>query len=212
MLIHLINGVPLRSLFKSHLDVEMQANDVAFVRARYSAIFSNWILFRRQLVQLGLIERKNVVLDLSQCKLVDHSVMEKLHELECDFHDANVWLRIRGLEGHKQLSEHEFAARKRAMTRLRRVTVVAGEDLEKDLASKFAEFGASGYTSIPCTGAGRSTITNNNGSRNAQVRLEAVVPPDVAERILDYLHVDVSPANRITACVESVEVLQQNKF
>ena len=112
LLIHLVNGVPIRSLFKPYLDVDVKG-DTAIFHARYSAIFTNWILFRRQLVRLGLREHKNVIVDLSQCKLVDHSVMEKLHELERDFEAAGVRLEIRGLENHKQLSQHELAARKR---------------------------------------------------------------------------------------------------
>jgi len=113
-LIHLINGVPIHSLFKPYLDVEAKGDDSVVVYARYSAIFSNWILFQRQLVKLGLQEKKNVILDLSATKLVDHSVMEKLHEMESDFAEAGVWLEVRGLEGHKRLSEHELATRKRS--------------------------------------------------------------------------------------------------
>src|SRR5690606_1474012 len=76
--IHVINGVPLRSLFKPYFDVELIGDQGAIVRARYSAGFSNWIQFRRQLIRLGLHERRDVVLDLSRTKLVDHSVMDKL--------------------------------------------------------------------------------------------------------------------------------------
>ncbi|MCA9241206.1 MAG: SulP family inorganic anion transporter [Planctomycetales bacterium] len=111
LLIHIINGVPIRSLFKSYLDVDVE-DDVATVHARYSAVFSNWILFRRKLVQLGLVEGKNVILDLSQTRLVDHSVMEKLHELQGDFQREGLRLEVRGLEDHTQLSKHDFAARK----------------------------------------------------------------------------------------------------
>ncbi len=209
---HLVHGVPVRSLFKSYLDLEMRDDRTAIVRARYSAVFTNWILFRRQLVRLGLVEGKNVVVDLAQCKLVDHSVMEKLHELEADFENAGVNLKICGLEGHRRLSDHARAARKRAMTRLRRVTVVAEESLEQKLSRKFVELGASGYTAIHCHGAGRTALTEGNGEHNAQIRLEAVVPLVVADRILDYLRADVSPHHRVTACAETVEVLRQDDF
>lgn len=111
--IHLINGVPIRSLFKPYLDVETQGQDTVIVFARYSAIFSNWILFRRQLVKLGMQEKKNVILDLSQTKLVDHSVMDKLHEMERDFAQVGLRLEIRGLENHKQLSVHTLSTRKK---------------------------------------------------------------------------------------------------
>jgi MFS superfamily sulfate permease-like transporter len=212
LLIHLINGVPVRSLFKSYFDIDLQDDNTAIVRARYSAIFSNWILFRKQLVRLGLSERKNVIVDLSQCKVVDHSVMEKLHDLEREFEAAAVKLEVRGLEGFKQLSQHQLAARKRAMTRLRRVTVVAEEKLEERLIQKFVELGASGYTALPCHGAGRATLANSNGGSTLQIRLEVVVSREVADQILDYLHTDISTNNRITACTEIVEVLRQANF
>ena len=211
LLIHVINGVPVWALFKPYLDVEMPDDDTVVIRAHYSAVFSNWILFRRKIIRLGLVERRNVEVDFSDCKLVDHSVMEKLHELERDFEDAGLYLRVKGLEGHKLLSQHDFAARKRAMTRLRRVTVVAGRELQDELTAKFVELGASGYTAIPCGGAGRSTISEGNGATNSQIRLEAVVPNDVADSIMSYLQT-VSREHRITACVDSVDVLQRDSF
>lgn len=213
LLIHLINGVPIRSLFKSYIDVELEDENTAVVRARYSAVFSNWIIFRRKLIQLGIRERRNVIADFSQTKLVDHSVMEKLHELERDFEDAGLTLEVRGLEGHKQLSRHSLAARKRVMTRLRRVTVVAEEALENQLTNKFHELGASGYTAIPCHGAGRTALALGQGPHNSQVRIEAVVTQEVADRIIDYLRGEVmSPEHHITTCVETVEVLRQDDF
>lgn len=115
-MIHLANGVPILSLFKPYLDVEMQDEQTALVVARHSAVFSNWISFRRQLAQLGLVEQKNVILDLSQTRLVDHSVMEKLHELQGDFADCGVELKIVGLEEHRSLANHPFSARKREFT------------------------------------------------------------------------------------------------
>jgi len=51
--------------------------------------------------------------DLGQTRLVDHSVMEKLHELERDFAETGKTLRIVGLDEHKPLSKHPLAARKR---------------------------------------------------------------------------------------------------
>lgn len=212
LVIHLINGVPIRSLFKSYFDVEIEGDDSAIVRARYSAIFSNWILFRRQLVRLGLLERRNVTVDLSQCKVVDHSVMEKLHELEGDFQSAGLKLEVRGLETHRQLADHELAARKRTTSRLRRITVVADEMLEQELTERFVELGASGYTAIPCYGAGRTRLSKGNGEHVAQVRLEVVVPPDVSNQISEYLRTEVLPKHRITACTEAVEVLRESKF
>jgi len=112
LLIHVINGVPLKSILKPFLDVENKGENTVLVTAQYSAIFSNWILFRKQLVDLGLKEKKNIILDLAQTKLVDHSVMEKLHEIQDDFKQVGLELKIIGLENHQGLSSHELSTRK----------------------------------------------------------------------------------------------------
>jgi len=111
--IHLINGVPLTSLFRPYLDVSMKDETTAIVYAHKSSVFSNWILFRQKLVQVGLNEKHNVILDMSDTKFIDHSVMEKLHELQVDFTNAHLRLEVVGLDDHDNLSDHEFAARKK---------------------------------------------------------------------------------------------------
>lgn len=209
--IHVANGVPIRSLFWPYMEVSTADDNSVVITARDSAVFSNWIPFKRQIERLGLVQRNNVVVDLAGTKLVDHSVMESLHILEQEFEAAGLHLDIIGLEGHKALSEHSFAARKRAMTRLRRVTVVAPDALLEELAGRFVELGASGYTAIACQGAGRSSLANGVGTHNSQTRIEAVVPYDVAEGIMDYLQ-GVSREHRVTACLETVEVLKRDSF
>ena len=63
--LHLANGVPLRSLFKPYLEVEDVSENTSLIRARDSAVFSNWIPFRRQIEQVGLVQQRNLVVDLS---------------------------------------------------------------------------------------------------------------------------------------------------
>jgi MFS superfamily sulfate permease-like transporter len=99
-----------------HVDLENEEDVV--VRAPHSAVFSNWIPFRRQIVQKGLASRRNVTVDLSQTKLVDHSVMEKLHELQHEFESAGVRLKVQGLDDHVPLSGHKHSSRKRVRARV----------------------------------------------------------------------------------------------
>lgn len=113
LLVHIVNGVPLQSLFKPYVDLEEQSPDTNLVSAHHSAVFTNWILFRRKLLQFGIKDKKNLVVDFSECKLVDHSVMEKMHELERDFQQAGLKLTVQGLDDHKPVSKHRFAARKK---------------------------------------------------------------------------------------------------
>ncbi len=209
--IHVANGVPLRSLFWPYLEVTTEGDDKVIIKADESAVFSNWIPFKRQIERLGLVQRNNVVVDLAGTKLVDHSVMEHLHALELDFEEQGLHLEIIGLEGHKPMSQHDFAARKRGMSRLRRVTVVTSNDLQQELANKFIELGASGFTAMSCSGVGRSTRAEGNGKPQEQTRLEVVVPDEVANSIVNYLQV-VSREHRATVCLETVEVPQLDDF
>ncbi|MEQ8667792.1 MAG: SulP family inorganic anion transporter [Pirellulales bacterium] len=213
LVIHAMNGVPLKSLFKSYLEIEQTDDNSCLIRAHQSAVFSNWIPFRRQLEDIGLVQHQNITLDLSDTKLVDHSVMEKLHEMQNDFEQQGVSLEIIGLEGHVPVASHVRAARRGKLARLRRLTVVAHEDLEHTLEEAFIDRGATGYTVVPCRGAGRQDlIVTSLVENSAQVRIEVVVPPDVCEQLLAYLRQEILPVHRVTACVETVEVIRRDKF
>jgi MFS superfamily sulfate permease-like transporter len=210
--IHVYNGVPIGSLFKSSIEVEDENEDTVIVRARQSAVFSNWILFRRKLVQLGLVEHKNMVIDLADCKLVDHSVMGKLHELEQDFHRAGLRLELTGLGAHEQMSEHQFSARRREMKPMRRITIVGPEELEEQLCEKLIALGASGYTSIPCYGVGRTPPPKGGSRDRSQFRLESIVTRDCSEAVLEYLRREVETRHRVTTCIDDVDVLRPDHF
>jgi MFS superfamily sulfate permease-like transporter len=112
--IHAINGVPPREFFKPFLDVTTIDDSTVQIDAGGSAVFSNWIPFRRQIEQLGLVQRNNVILNLAGTRLVDANVMEKLHALQGEFTRAGLRLDIVGLEGHRPLSAHPLSARRRS--------------------------------------------------------------------------------------------------
>ncbi|MGE0756866.1 MAG: SulP family inorganic anion transporter [Pirellulaceae bacterium] len=210
-LIHVVNGVPLRSLFRPFLEVEDRDESTSVIRASESAVFSNWIPFRRQIEYLGRVQHRNVVVDLAGTKLVDHSVMEKLHELELDFEQEGLKLDVIGLEGHRQLSAHPLAARRRTMTRLRRITAVTDAAQEDKLIQRFVENGATGYTSIPCRGAGRRGLATST-AKDSLVRIEVVVPEVAAHRIVDQIRQEFSPSPGVTVVMETVEVMRTDQF
>jgi len=110
--IHLINGMPLGSIFKPFLDIEPRDDKTCVIRTGGSAVFSNWIPFKHQIEYVGLQQRNNLVIDFSETRLVDHSVMEKLHELQKDFEQEGLSLELTGLEWHRKLSEHPLSARR----------------------------------------------------------------------------------------------------
>jgi len=212
ILIHIVNGVPLRSLFKSYIDVEQQDKETCLVRAHESAVFSNWIPFRRQIENLGLVQRQNVVLDMSNTRLVDHTVMDKLNEMQRDFEREGLQLKIVGFDGHVPLAEHEHAARKRGLMKMRRIVIVAEESLERQIEKEILDLGAVGCTAIPCRGAGRQDWKEENIGTLSLVRIEAIVPQHISEPILAYLRRAFLADNRVTACVETVEAVRPDQF
>ncbi len=215
MFIHVINGVPITSLFKPYLDVSVANDQTAYVRAHKSAVFSNWILFRSKLVKVGINERRNVVLDMSDTQLVDHSVMEKLHELESDFADANLELEIVGLDDHRNLSEHEFAARKRSMEKLRRVTIIVPEEVSDPVCEKIIFLGATGYTKTTVHGVGRHQIhevCNRLPTAREMQKIETIVPKQLGEQIFDYCRSEIAPYYPNSICTEQVDVLKKEAF
>lgn len=115
--VHLANGVSPTSLLKPKFEITPASDDTYVIAAHKSAIFSNWIPFRRAIEDIGLGKKCNVVVDLSDTHLVDHSVMNKLDDLRRDFKRAGLTLEVRGLDGHTQFSKHEHAARKRKILR-----------------------------------------------------------------------------------------------
>jgi MFS superfamily sulfate permease-like transporter len=81
--IHIIRGVPLNNLFKIHFDLRKTAKDTYTLELQGSAIFSNFLPLKKALSHLET--GKTVVIDLSEGFLVDHTVMEFLHDFIHDY-------------------------------------------------------------------------------------------------------------------------------
>jgi MFS superfamily sulfate permease-like transporter len=113
MSVHVFNGLPIGSMFKPFLEVSVLGKNSIQIDAWGSAVFTNWIPFRRQITLLGLEQRNSIVVNLEGTRLVDHSVMEGLHQLQADFEQAGLTLEVIGLGEHQPLSHHPFATRKR---------------------------------------------------------------------------------------------------
>jgi MFS superfamily sulfate permease-like transporter len=110
-LIHFLNGLPLRSIFKPALSVEDVDERTTIIRVREAAVFMNWIPLRRCIANVA--PQNHVLLDLSETHLVDHTVMDKLHELEIELAQQGRRLEVMGLDAHVPLSDHPHAARRK---------------------------------------------------------------------------------------------------
>jgi hypothetical protein len=95
---------------------------------------------------------------------------------------------------------------------IRRVTVYADATLEESLLEKFLELGSTGYTVVPCRGKGEHALVTDPFSAVTQVRIELLVQPAVAEKIVAYLGSGHFQSRAIAACVETVEVAANERF
>lgn len=201
--IHAVNGVPLTTMFKPYLEAIPQGEDTVMITARGSAVFTNWLSFKREIEQIGLQEKNNLIIDLSGTKLVDHSVMEKLHEMEGDFHQAGLRFEVVGLDAHQQFSAHPFSARKLGTGTLRRITIVADATLEGWLEQELTAAGARQLVIVGC----RASLESSE-IRNSQVRVEAIVPRQECDGVLTSLRTKLAPNHGLTLFVDDVQLMK----
>jgi MFS superfamily sulfate permease-like transporter len=118
LLVQFIGGVPLRSLVRADAEVQRAGDDTWLIRPRHSAVFCNWLPLRKKIELHGRNLNMNVIVDLSQTRLVDHTVMEKLRELSREFQERGLRLDVVGLDQHIALSTHPTAVRLRGIREL----------------------------------------------------------------------------------------------
>jgi MFS superfamily sulfate permease-like transporter len=112
VLLHLARGVPALSMLRLSATVQPRDRDGVTVVVKNSAVFSTWLALRKMLVALKGEPRVRV--DLSRTALVDHTVMDKLAEMEKEYREAGSELVIAGLDRHRAVSAHPTAARQAA--------------------------------------------------------------------------------------------------
>jgi len=110
LVLHLRHGAPLRGLFAPEIAEESDGHR-AVITVRNSALFTNYLGLSRRLAALQ--GHHVVVIDLGDTRLVDHTVMEKLHHLQDEWERDGRRLELIGLEGHETLSPHPLAARRK---------------------------------------------------------------------------------------------------
>ncbi len=112
LVLHLKNGVPIRSLFRTIVS-EQRQGDRLTLEVHDAAIFTNFLGLQKRLRTVDS-DVKEVVLDFRNCWVVDHTVLDKLDKLSNEWEDRE--LRLEGLEDHVPASDHRLAARKRMRT------------------------------------------------------------------------------------------------
>jgi MFS superfamily sulfate permease-like transporter len=99
IIIHLINGVPIRSFFRLNAQIVNESDQSVTILIREAAIFSTWISLRKHLHRFYQ-EGKQVTLDLTETGHIDYTVKSKIGEWINEFAEKGLELSVRGLEQH----------------------------------------------------------------------------------------------------------------
>jgi MFS superfamily sulfate permease-like transporter len=106
---HILNGAPLRSLFKARYDLNENENEYS-VSIKDAAIFSNLIGFKKLFARMK--PGKKVTLNFADARIVDHSFMEQLHHFEEEHQHNGGLVSVTGFEHFQFSSNHPLSARK----------------------------------------------------------------------------------------------------
>jgi hypothetical protein len=98
------------------------------------------------------------------------------------------------------------------MKPIRRITIYASGALEHELITQSLALGSTGYTVTECRGKGEHRVVEDPLGPPNFVRIELLVQPAVAEKIMGYLQVNHLQSQAVAACVETVEVVKTEKF
>ena len=106
--LHLARGVELKNLFRARARV---VDQTIFVEG--AAVFSNFGAIKKMILSFSFED--DVILDLSNCYFVDHTVIETLYHLVDDYSNDGGSLTILGLEELKPVgkSTHHLSAVKK---------------------------------------------------------------------------------------------------
>jgi MFS superfamily sulfate permease-like transporter len=113
IIFHLINGAPLKALFRAPILISFEGNNY-LVEIDKAAVFTNYIRIKSRLESIP--PGFHVTIDLKNTRLTDHSVMENLEHFRHEYESSGGQVEIVGLDNHIPLSNHKLASRKKPVT------------------------------------------------------------------------------------------------
>lgn len=108
--IHMLRGVRPNNLFKIHFVIEPKDADSVVVSIVGAAIFSNFMSLKDALANLE--SGKTVIFQLNNAYLIDHTVMEFIHDFQHNYERQGGQCRFFGMEYHDTFSGHPLSARR----------------------------------------------------------------------------------------------------
>jgi MFS superfamily sulfate permease-like transporter len=114
LLIHTARGVKLKNLFSMAYHVKQTDENTYHIAISGAAVFSNFISLKSLLADMP--EKKTIFFDLSEAELIDHTVMEFIHEFTNEYTHNGGECKTVGLDDHQPFSNHHLAGRRKKIT------------------------------------------------------------------------------------------------
>jgi len=110
LLIELALGAGVKNLVRVRTETTIEADGTQRITLRSSAMFTNYLSLKALLLEAS--KKGAIVLDLSAAKLVDHTSLERLHDLVAELKHEGKSLVLEGEDRLTKLSEHPMAVRR----------------------------------------------------------------------------------------------------
>lgn len=110
-LMHIARGVKLKNLFSMAYHVRKDQANTYHVAISGAAVFSNFMALKSMLAELP--EKHTISFDLSEAELIDHTVMEFIHDFINEYTHNGGKCIVVGLDNLKPFSNHELAGRRK---------------------------------------------------------------------------------------------------
>ncbi|MES2681381.1 MAG: STAS domain-containing protein [Bacteroidota bacterium] len=108
LIINLFNGASLKNLFKTNITM-MQQGDRFVMMIRGDVVFSNILGLKKMF--LNIPAGKDVIIDVSQTAMVDHTSITTLNGLVEDYKEEGGKIKVVGFENHRQLGHAPTSTR-----------------------------------------------------------------------------------------------------
>jgi len=110
-ILHLRSGLPLKYIFKPLFTMRANLEKGEYtVSVFHSAVFSNYIKLKKFLNTLP--RQKTIILDFTNANLIDHTVMENLHQYQHEYTHEGGKFEMVGMDHLQKNSDHHLATRK----------------------------------------------------------------------------------------------------
>jgi len=105
---NLLSGASIGNFFKSNTDINTIGNNVN-VKVSGDALFSNFLGLKKKIYAID--SDKQVTIDLSACKVVDHTTLQSLKDFKMQYEGNGGTVTLSGYELHASKGHHATSTR-----------------------------------------------------------------------------------------------------